>query len=85
MRFFVYRFTNYFREYCYYPTLEQLSVRKLTPHATRHTFISMEHRAGADKLSVKQRIVGHASGDVPDKIYTHVELEELRKAVEKLA
>ena len=84
MLFFVYRFTNYFREYCYYPTLEQLSVRKLTPHATRHTFISMEHRAGADKLSVK-RIVGHASGDVTDKISTHVDLKKLRKAVEKLA
>ena len=76
--------SNYFREYCYYPALEQLGVRKLTPHATRHTFISMEHRAGADKLTVK-RIVGHASGDVTDKVYTHVEIEELRKAVELLA
>lgn len=58
--------------------------RKLTSHTTRHTFISMEHRAGADKLSVK-RIVGHASGDVPDKISTHVDLKKLRKAVEMLA
>ena len=75
---------NYFRDRCYYPALEQLGVRKLTPHATRHTFVSMEHRAGADKLTVK-RIVGHASGDVTDKIYTHVEIDELRKAVEMLA
>ena len=59
-------------------------MRKLTPHATRHTFISIEHRARANRLNVK-RIVGHASGDVTDKISTHVELEELRKAVEMLA
>lgn len=76
--------TNYFRKFCYYPALEEIGVRKLPPHATRHTFISMEHRAGADQLTVK-RIVGHASGDVTDKIYTHVEIEELRKAVELLA
>lgn len=75
---------NYFRKSCFYPTLEKIGVRQLTPHATRHTFITMEHRAGADRLTVK-RIVGHASGDVTDKIYTHVEIQQLREAVEKLA
>ena len=71
---------KYFRENWYYPTLEALDLPKLTPHATRHTFASMLHRGGADKWDI-QRLMGHSSIDVTNKVYTHVDIEQLKKAV----
>lgn len=37
--------------------------------------------AGANKVSI-QRIMGHASKDVTDKIYTHKYIEEVIKAID---
>ena len=71
---------KYFREKWYYPTLEALGLPKLTPHATRHTFASMLYRNGADKWDI-QRLMGHASLDTTNKIYTHVDIEHLKNAV----
>lgn len=53
------------------------------PHETRHTFITELDNAGANKTSIK-RLVGHKRGDVTEKIYTHKDIEQLRKAVEML-
>ena len=71
---------RYFREKWYYPTLEALDLPRLTPHATRHTFASMLHRNGADKWDI-QRLMGHSSEVVTNKVYTHVDIEQLQKAV----
>ena len=71
---------RYFREKWYYPTLEALDLPRLTPHATRHTFASMLHRNGADKWDI-QRLMGHSSEIVTNKVYTHVDIEQLQKAV----
>lgn len=71
---------KYFRENWYYPTLEALGLPKLTPHATRHTFASMLYRNGADKWDI-QRLMGHSSVEVTNKVYTHIEIEQLQKAV----
>ena len=71
---------KYFREKWYYPTLEALSLPRLTPHATRHTFASMLHRNGADKWDI-QRLMGHSSEVVTNKVYTHVDIAQLQKAV----
>jgi len=54
---------------------------KHIPHETRHTFITMLDDAGANKTSI-QRLAGHASRDVTSKVYTHKDIEQLRKAVE---
>lgn len=53
------------------------------PHDTRHTFISRLSSAGADKVCV-ERLAGHSSKGVTDKIYTHKDLEELRRTIELL-
>ena len=50
-------------------------------HDTRHTFISELQSRGADKVCV-ERIVGHTSKDITDKIYTHKDIAELRRTVE---
>lgn len=52
-----------------------------TPHETRHTFITVLDNAGANKTAI-QRLAGHSSRDVTSKVYTHKDIEQLRKAVE---
>jgi integrase len=60
--------------------MEQLHLSH-KPHDCRHTFATLMDNAGANKLCVK-RIMGHASQDITDKVYTHKDLEELKKAIE---
>lgn len=50
------------------------------PHDCRHTCTTLLDNAGANKTAVK-RILGHASKDVTEKVYTHKDLKELRKAI----
>jgi len=71
---------NAYRNDRYIPALEKLEVRKLNPHSCRHTFASLLAKAGADTLSI-QRIIGHADYATTANIYTHTDIEELRKAI----
>ena len=58
--------------------------QKHTPHDCRHTFATMLSNAGANPVSIK-RLMGHSSGnDVTEKIYTHKDIEQLRKAIEMI-
>lgn len=75
--------TNYYRKYLYYPALEKAGVRKLTPHKARHTFASLAAKAGVDTKSI-QEIIGHADYSTTANIYTHIDIETLRKAIEKI-
>jgi len=60
--------------------MEQLQLEH-KPHDCRHTFATLMDNAGANKLSIK-RIMGHASSDITDKVYTHKDIEELKKAID---
>lgn len=51
------------------------------PHDTRHTFISELKSRGADSVCI-ERIVGHESKSITEKVYTHKDLAELRRTVE---
>jgi len=75
--------TAHFRKYWYYPTLEHLGIEQATPHTTRHTFVSLLHKAGVDKWDI-QRLAGHSSGEVTNKVYTHVDISQLKSAVNML-
>lgn len=55
-----------------------------TSHECRHTFRSKLDSAGANKVSI-DRIMGHKSGDVGERVYTHKSIEELKKTVEMLS
>ena len=64
--------------------IEQLELnKKHRLHDTRHTFATMMDRTPANKLCIK-RILGHASKDITDKVYTHKDIEELIEAVNYL-
>lgn len=55
-----------------------------TPHCTRHTCISMLTAAYVDERFIK-KIVGHSgNGNVTEKVYTHLEIKELRNEINKL-
>ena len=55
---------------------------KHTCHDCRHTFISLLSSAGVPELTIK-RLVGHANKDITEH-YTHKDIEELRKELEKI-
>lgn len=76
--------TDYFRRHMFTKMLEELEIdNNLTPHATRHTFATLLKRFGADDF-YRKKLLGHSSGNVTDDIYTHEDIESLRKAVEKI-
>lgn len=54
-----------------------------TPHDCRHTFATLLNNAGANPVAVK-KLMGHSSNDITEKIYTHKDIEELRKEIEKI-
>ena len=54
-----------------------------TTHDTRHTFVTRMVEAGVDSRVLKQ-IVGHASANVTDNVYTHISLAAKLEAVNKL-
>lgn len=73
------RYWNYYEEK-WKRIMEQLEMDH-KPHDCRHTFASLMDSAGANKLCIK-RIMGHASQDITDKVYTHKDIEELKEAID---
>lgn len=69
-----------YRKSRYYPCLERLQIRKLTPHICRHTFASLMSRAGANTKAI-QKIIGHSNYALTANVYTHTDVEELKKAI----
>ncbi|MFA5307645.1 MAG: tyrosine-type recombinase/integrase [Candidatus Babeliales bacterium] len=69
-----------YREDYYMPTLKALEIRELNPHSCRHTCATLLDKAGADTLSI-QKILGHADYATTANIYTHTDIEKLRKAI----
>ena len=74
---------KYYREKYYYPALKALKIQKLTPHACRHTFASLMAAANVDPLYT-QRIIGHTDYAFTANEYTHPEIKELKKAINKI-
>ena len=75
------KYNNYCREK-FEPLMEQLGM-KHKPHDTRHTFATLLSNAESNKTSIK-KLIGHNSYTTTEKFYTHKDIEELRKAVEKI-
>lgn len=77
---------GYFRKKMFAPLMDRLGItdskgEPFTPHVTRHTFASACYKQGVDKLLVK-RLMGHSRGeDVTERVYTHVDMEQLINAI----
>lgn len=77
------KYWNYYHEK-WEKIIEQLEFdSNHKPHDTRHTFATRMDRTPANKLCIK-RIMGHASRDITEKVYTHKDIEELLEAVNYL-
>ena len=58
-----------------------LSYMNHMPHDCRHTFATLLNNAEANATSIK-KLIGHSSFTTTEKIYTHKDKEELRKAID---
>ncbi len=74
-----FKYENYYKEK-FTPIMEQLNF-KHKPHDCRHTFATLMSNAGADTIAL-QKIIGHASYETTANIYTHKDIEQLKKAVD---
>lgn len=72
-------YDNYYKDNWMH-IMDQLGM-KHKPHDCRHTFATMMNNAEANKTSIK-KIMGHNSYVTTEKIYTHKDLEELKKAID---
>lgn len=59
------------------------NIPKLTPHKCRHTFATYLIRSGVD-IRIAQEFLGHTNLSTTE-IYTHVDTEDMRKNISKLA
>lgn len=56
---------------------------KHTIHETRHTFRTAFDDVGASRVAINL-IMGHASGDVGERVYTHKSIDDLRREINKI-
>lgn len=62
-------------------TLKILGLREHTVHDTRHTTATLLSNAEANRTAIK-KMMGHTKYALTENVYTHKDVEELRKAVE---
>lgn len=71
-----------YRKYFFEPFMQHINAEH-TPHATRHTFISIMDNCGVPAESVVlKRIVGHKNKSVTEH-YTHKDIAQLLTAIDK--
>ena len=63
--------------------IKKIGLQEHTIHDTRHTFATLLSNVDANKTSIKN-IIGHSDYGITEKIYTHKDIEELKKAIDLL-
>lgn len=58
-------------------------IRTFAPHELRHTFCTILYQAGVDVLTARDRM-GHASVQVTQEIYTHLDTKHKAEKMERL-
>ena len=67
-----------------YNSIYKVQMPKVTPHVCRHTYCSNMAKSGMNPKTL-QYLMGHADISVTLNTYTHVNLEDAREELEKLA
>ncbi|NFO89189.1 site-specific integrase [Clostridium botulinum] len=75
------KYDNYYKEK-FSPIMEQLGMDH-KPHDARHTFATLMNNSNANPTSIK-KIIGHSSYATTEKIYTHKDIDELKKAIDMI-
>ena len=68
---------------CFRKVLEEAGVRRIRFHGLRHTFATRLIDAGCDFKTVSA-LLGHASVGTTMDLYVHPDLEQKRRAVDRL-
>ena len=76
-----FEYRNYYDSY--WKTMMDVLNFKHTPHSTRYTCISFMTIAKIDERFI-QKIVGHKGQNVTRQVYTHLEIQELIEAIDKI-
>lgn len=76
-----YDYSRYCQLWC--PVMRLINATGHTTHDCRHTVATLLDNAGANETA-KRRILGHAGGDVTERVYTHKNIRQLRKCIELL-
>lgn len=77
-----FKYRTYYDSY-FLPLMNNLGLSQ-TPHCCRHTCISMLAEAKVDQTTIK-KIVGHSGAmTLTERIYTHLDIEELINAINKI-
>lgn len=63
--------------------MKRIHAKGHTTHDCRHTVATLLDNANANE-NAKRRILGHADGNITDRVYTHKGLRQLRKAIQLL-
>ena len=69
--------------YRFEKALKKISLQRHTIHDTRHTFATMLNNADANSTSII-KLIGHSDFSTTENVYTHKDIEELRKAINLL-
>jgi integrase len=74
-----------YEHYCdiYYAALEQLGIRRLTPHKARHTFFTMLSDKCSDRKGMAL-VGGHSDPSFSEKTYVQPDIDRLRSVIECL-
>lgn len=51
-------------------------------HDTRHTFATVAHQCGMDRLTT-QKILGHAPDTITERVYTHISMDDMKREIDK--
>lgn len=78
---FPYSYSKY--KSCFDQLMKELDMTDKTPHSTRHTFATLMARGGADTKAL-QKIIGHANYSTTADIYTHLDVDDLKKAISSI-
>ena len=73
-----------FRRRDYYRLLNDLGIKRKSPHCTRHTFASLAVAAKVQP-EILQKVLGHADYSTTSNIYVHADIDKMVKAVEMIA
>ena len=58
-------------------------MRKRTSHDCRHTFKMLMDKFGVNDLA-QRYMLGHTLGDIHNSVYSHLDIDDLRKEIEKI-
>ena len=76
-----YKYPNYRQDF-FIPLMKSLGMEH-TAHDARHTFATLMSNASADTVAI-QKIIGHSSYETTANIYTHKDVDQLIKAIDRI-